>query len=1119
MKLHSNTILSLFLILVNLSLQAQPNKFGVPLITNYPFSITGGSEQNWCITQDHRGVVYVGNMDKGILEYDGVEWRVIPVPNDATIHSLVTGDDGVVYAGLENDFGRLEPDGIGKLHFRSLCDSSIRDSIPSFNIHKTYYEKGDVYFCGVIKIFIYNPEGDSLTLMDTPEWPYLSYFVDHTHYHGSFGSGLMRFNGVQFDLLPGGEFFSEKSISGLERYDSTRLLVSTHYDGLFLYDLTTGKVDGTFVEPELMNFFRNAVITYMKVLNNNILVGTQYNGLYFLDMEGNVKEIISEAEGLIEQTISYVYSDERLMGSGPLWIAHWRGVSKVEANNPFRLFTERSGFEGFITDIIDFNGQLFISTDQGVYYKFSTPSSTRFVKVPEIQAHIWDMHVLEPVPGTGLLLASAEQETYVIDESMKVSTIRDRLINPPEDPFELQQFGGEHILPDPDRPDRIYIGFEDVVGVQYIGGRWKEFFRFRDLGPVEIWRMGIDKYNFLWITAADQILRVDISQKQEPAVKSFSSDNGLPHDKDNLVFIDPESRELLIATRKNIYKYDYYNDTLVYDSLNNSVLPPGDNYVRALYRDKDGDYWFSFESPERGWTELVARRTGDRFEVISDIPFQRLSAAASADVFYSDQEHGVWFSKSDELYHFDKSFTRNDTLPFQTLIRNVVINGDSILYHGSNFKENGHGGYSIQLFQEEDTQPYIKYRYNNIEFHWAAPFFEQEDQLQYSYKLQGFSDEWSEWHGATFKEFTNLKYGRYTLFVKAQNVYGYESDVARYSFVINRPWYATIPAIIAYILLSGLLVYVIIKLYTRRLKQENIRLEGIIEERTAEIRKQKEELTDSIEYASRIQRALLPSDWLMEELNIEHFILFRPRDIVSGDFYWMGSKNDKVLIVAADCTGHGVPGAFMSMLGMTFLDEIVIKSEITETSDIMEALRQHVINSLEQSGKNVDEAVKDGMDLAMISVDMNTNKIQYSGAYNPLYLVRKLKRSEKTKLNNGEELDLPRGSIHDDEHILLQMRADQMPIGFSEKENQFTSTTFKDEGFNIYMFSDGYLDQFGGPQGKKFMSKNFKKLLLELQSIPLKEQGAALERVLLGWMGEISQIDDILVMGLRMNPQ
>jgi len=153
----------------------------------------------------------------------------------------------------------------------------------------------------------------------------------------------------------------------------------------------------------------------------------------------------------------------------------------------------------------------------------------------------------------------------------------------------------------------------------------------------------------------------------------------------------------------------------------------------------------------------------------------------------------------------------------------------------------------------------------------------------------------------------------------------------------------------------------------------------------------------------------------------------------------------------------------------------------------------------------------------MISIDLKNRDFQFSGAYNPMYLVRKLKRSEKAKLNRDKELDLPRGSIHNDKHLLMQIRGDQMPIGISEKTLPFHASTFKDEGYSIYMFSDGYLDQFGGPRGKKFMSRNFKKLILELQSVDIKDQGAAMEKVLMEWMGDISQIDDILVMGLRLN--
>ncbi|MCK4745941.1 MAG: SpoIIE family protein phosphatase, partial [Bacteroidales bacterium] len=786
--------------------------------------------------------------------------------------------------------------------------------------------------------------------------------------------------------------------------------------------------------------------------------------------------------------------------------------------NPFREFTESSGFDGLVTDIIEFNGELFISTFNGLYKRDSKSTGTRFIQLPVIQDIIRDMQVFKPNPRVELLLVTTQNDIFAVDTNMRIYKINDRIINLPDNQADREVYGGNRIVLDPVRSDVIYTGRMAIIGLQYTRGRWKEIMRLDNHPNEPIKSMEIDKFGYIWTSTLKRVVRMDTALSQEATMKSFYEQDGLPSSEKSTIFIDPDTEEVLFGTVDGFYRYNYFRDTIMRDSLYNSILPPGTNLIWSFHKDNEGEYWFSFENEHQGWTELVARKDGDRLEVTRDKSFQRL-LNASVDVFYDDPEKGVWFSKSNELYNFDKSFTRNDTLPFQTLIRKVIINSDSLFYNGTNFRNNHHGGFRINAFQAEASQPEIKHRYNNIEFRWAAPYFEQEDKLKFSYMLEGFDKQWSDWSGVVYKDYTNLRFGDYTMRVKAMNVYGDESLTTTYSFTILRPWYASIPAIIAYILLSGLIVYIIIKLYTRRLKQENIRLEGIIQERTAEIRKQKEELTDSIEYASRIQRALLPPDRLMDENGIDHFILFRPRDIVSGDFYWMGRKNDKIMIVAADCTGHGVPGAFMSMLGMTFLDEIVIKSEITSTDEILKQLREHVITSLKQSGKSMEESTKDGMDLAMISIDLKSNMIQYSGAYNPLYLVRKLKRSEKTRLNNGEELDLPRGSIHDDEYLLLQIRADQMPIGISEKTQPFNATSFKDEGYNIYMFSDGFLDQFGGPQGKKFMSKNFKKLILELQSIPLREQGAALEKILLGWMGEISQIDDILVMGLRMGQQ
>ncbi len=1095
-------------------LWGQPNRFGVPMITNYPYSVTGGSEQNWCITQDLRGVLYVGNNNKGVLEYDGVEWRIIPVPNDPIIRSLVTSEDGIVYVGAVSEFGYLAPDGMGKIHYVSLSDTIDQEQFTFSSVWRSHYSNGQVYFCTFPYIFIYNEREDELSIMENTEYAFFNFMIDSTLYVSDFGQGLMRLEDSGFATIPGGENFREMSITGLAKYDDTHLLVGTFSQGVHLFDLEEGKIEPDFLEAGLREHLEKGDITYLQPLNEDFVISSLYNGLVILGRNGRAREILREADGLINNDIPFVYSHETLQASGPLWIANYMGVSKLETNNPFRVFTEEAGFKGFIQDIKTFDDKLFISTLGGLFYKESSSTGTRFVPIPEIQnEEVRQLHVFRPNRWTEMLIATTQKATFLLDRNLNVSVLGEQVVNKPENLQEAAEYSGYFLVQDPGDPSKIYTGRSAVVGLQYQGGEWREVMRY-SISQDRLLRAGMDKYGFLWITTDLSVLRIDIALMKAATLRRYQRNKGLPANDQNHVFIDPESGEVLLGTRDGFYRYNYFRDTIYRDTLHNAILPPGTNAVHNFYQDHGGDFWYSVENEHLGWIELISSKIDGQFEVIRKNSFQRL-INASADVFFSDPERGFWLGKSNELYHFDKSFTRNDTLPFQTLIRSVSVAEDSFLFYGTNYRKNDKGTYTIHTNQTEDAQHSIKYRYNNIEFRWAAPFFEQENELNYSYRLEGFQEHWSGWTPATYKEFTNLPFGPYTLQVKAQNVYGAESLPVTYSFSILRPWYATYPAILIYILLSGLLIYAIIKLYTRRLKQENLRLEGIIEERTAEIRKQKEELTDSIEYASRIQRAMLPSDMLLKENQIEHFILFRPRDIVSGDFYWIGFKNGKLLIVAADCTGHGVPGAFMSMLGMTFLDEIVIKSEITSTEQILEDLREQVITSLKQSGEGTVDSTKDGMDLAVVAIDLTSKEIQYSGAYNPLYLVRKLKKREKEKLKRSEELELPRGSLHDDQNLLIQVRADQMPIGISEKKSSFTSSSFENEGYSVYLFSDGYLDQFGGPKGKKFMSKNFKKLILEVQSLPLGEQGAAMEKVLLGWMGEISQIDDILIIGLR----
>ncbi|MCD4794052.1 MAG: tetratricopeptide repeat protein [Bacteroidales bacterium] len=256
--------------------------------------------------------------------------------------------------------------------------------------------------------------------------------------------------------------------------------------------------------------------------------------------------------------------------------------------------------------------------------------------------------------------------------------------------------------------------------------------------------------------------------------------------------------------------------------------------------------------------------------------------------------------------------------------------------------------------------------------------------------------------------------------------------------------------------------------------------------------KQKEEITDSIQYAQRIQEAVLPDKKLFAEDIEDYFIYFRPKDIVSGDFYWMTKVDDKLIVTAADCTGHGVPGAFMSMLGVTFLNEIVNKDKILAASEILDRLRNKVIDSLHQQ----DRETKDGMDMAISVIDTTKQEIQYAGAYNPLYFI---------PANSGE-------------YKINKIPADRMPIGIHLKmDKNFTNHIIKyNKGDSIYLFSDGYMDQFGGERGRKLKSKKFQELLLKIQSKSMTEQKDILDKFLTKWKGDLEQLDDIIIIGMKL---
>lgn len=273
-----------------------------------------------------------------------------------------------------------------------------------------------------------------------------------------------------------------------------------------------------------------------------------------------------------------------------------------------------------------------------------------------------------------------------------------------------------------------------------------------------------------------------------------------------------------------------------------------------------------------------------------------------------------------------------------------------------------------------------------------------------------------------------------------------------------------------------------------------------------EIEEAHEEITASIRYAKYIQSSVLPKPEQVSCNLGEHFVIYNPRDIVSGDFYWVSYSNGKTIIAVADCTGHGVPGAFMSMLGMTLLNEIVNKEGITTPGLILDRLRKEVTSSLKQKGGRWEQ--KDGMDITICTIDRNAMKLQFAGAINPMYIIRKKGLETSGIVHNESENGV----------TLLEMKGDVMPIGIVDDMENFTTheiNIFNSDCF--YMFSDGIPDQFGGPNHKKFSYKRLRESLVKTNHGAMSSQKTALEQILKEWIGSGSQTDDISMVGFRIS--
>ncbi|MBI5008685.1 MAG: SpoIIE family protein phosphatase, partial [Bacteroidia bacterium] len=497
--------------------------------------------------------------------------------------------------------------------------------------------------------------------------------------------------------------------------------------------------------------------------------------------------------------------------------------------------------------------------------------------------------------------------------------------------------------------------------------------------------------------------------------------------------------------------------------------------------------------------------SGDLFE-----EYRRSDSHSATRMSYIISQPGIpWYKAGDEwVYMPGDNRVKKDEAAMLKLLDDVlsvdlsdnylwVVSGNNQIYRIA-LNKNLSVKTDINLFVKSATNEDgtyfelsdIEFRRgdNTVYFELVAPGYYKQNSTQYQYLLERVMTDWSKWSNSSTITLMPPP-GEHTLKVRAKDIWGNVSDPISYKFSIKAPLTQTTGFYILILVFVALAILLTARIRETRLKKEKMILEEKVRERTKEIQAQKEEITSSIAYASRIQMAMLPTEDLFKSSFSEHFIMYKPRDIVSGDFYWIGEVDNKIFFTVADCTGHGVPGAFMSTLGISTLNEIIASGNDYKANMVLNQLRKKVKTSLHQTGKEGEAA--DGMDIALCILHKNKKMLEFAGAYNALLIFQ--------------------------DGALKEYKGDRMPIGihYGEKDT-FTNIEIRvKKGDAIYLFSDGFCDQFGGPDGVKYKIANLKKLLTEISHEPMANQKTIIEKELERWRGKFDQVDDISIMGVR----
>ncbi len=1133
-------VLLIFLVLLiqGLTINAQE---GSPFLTDFKSTDESLTENN-SICNDKDGVLIIANR-KGILTFDAEEWKLIKTPElPLVVASGPTGN--LVYVGCRNNIGFLRKNLLGEYEYVSLSGKETGAvSQIAFADHNIYFLSQTV-----------------LTKVSMQDFKDVHYWKSKTG--NQFNSLLVLKDKLLVDVSGAGlqtpedkgmepfltNFPLNGSIIFSLPYDDNTLLIGAADNKCYLFNGNTVKN----FQLQDQQYISDGKINDGKILDNNkVAISTSGAGCLVFELKtGKTVFTVNYQTGLPDDEI-YALGIDRNHG---IWLAHNQGLTRVDAEIPVKYFTTFKGLSGNLLTLEFLNGKLLVGTSNGVYYlekkkdyteytikqpqsagsssKSINPSVTKkpeesapnketkkgffgklFSKkqknteeeVAKSQAEtpekkskstFWNFltgnekqsdqkkvyritsvsHIFTKVPGiehkckqlltfNGKLIAATISGVYEISETRALAI--------------LPNVESNFVYSIPSE-NTIYICTNTGISVAiYSNGKW-QISSFPAANGEPVYSFARDMFDNFWIGIESKVYKVKL--RKDGTLKEIKTLN-----------FASEFRERIIVRISN-KKPVFFLSTGIYSIFNDSIQP---NLSLSKYVGTNTKYYFtqqdfSWIRNNNKWMSISTNAEPD------SVAPSYLNLFDNINQIYSDNNNNLWIiNDNTSLSKIDQKSIAVYKSDFNAFIKRFTgTTGETFSLYGVELSKSNH---SLKILI-------------------SAPYFIKPNSNLYQYMIVGLMNDWNDWSSNPEIDLVLAKYGKYEIKVRAKNIFGKLSNEQTLAFVIKKPFYATWWFILLCIFAGIYIIYLVIKFRERELRKEKEILEEKVRERTHQIAEQKEqiemqynalalqnekieaqsnkiagqnrEIKDSIYYAKRIQTAVMPDSIAIGTLLSDYFVLFRPKDIVSGDFYWVFKKNEKIVIAVADCTGHGVPGGFLSMLGISFLNEISVIDKNFKANELLNLLKARMKSTLIKEGHSEDET-KDGMDIALCIIDKKSNKMQYSGANNPIYLIR-----------NKE---------------LIEYNPDKMPIGtFIGEKESFTNNDIELQNNDmLYLFSDGYKDQLGGPMSKRLKSSGFRQLLINVYDKSMKKQKEELEKFFDNWRGEHEQIDDILIFGIK----